>query len=71
MHVAALVQGNFFTLEVGHGLNGRILGHQQRFSFGRSRFLADVDEFGAGGLRKDERRFADKADIGRPQVKPF
>jgi hypothetical protein len=50
---------------------GESLGTTMASASGAAGSLADVDEVGAGGLRKDRRRLADEADVDRADVQAF
>lgn len=71
MHIAALVQRDFFALEFGNGLDDRVPGHQDGLGLRRCRVVADIGKLGSGGLRKDGRCLANEADIHCAQVQAF
>ena len=66
--VRALVERDLLALQVGHRLERRILRHEDRLALRRRRLVGDVDEVGAGRLREDRRRLADRAEVDRADV---
>ena len=66
-----LLSATFLPFRSATDLSGESFGTTIASASGAGGSLADVDEVGAGGLRKDRRRLADGAEVDRADVQAF